>query len=117
MKMLDNLLRFLTPQPPPGSFPAHVNSCNFHTESSIHIGWSAEGNWLHPQGTMAGSYKPLAQVIHRAKAPSKDNLPLHYFSGHLTNSTTADSYRCLDLGHKLNRINPEALNDVITFFI
>ena len=100
----------LPPQPPAGSFPAHINSCNFHTESSVHLGWSHD--WLHPSGTMAASYQPLSQVIQRAKAPSTDNLPLHYYSGHVTNSTAADSYRGLGHGHKINKTNANTMNSV-----
>ena len=97
------------PQPPACSFPAHVNSSNFHTQSSVHLGWSQD--WLHPSGTMAVSYQPLSQLPHRAKAPSRDNLPLHYFPGHLMNSTTADSYRSAERGRTLNK-DAQALNSV-----
>ena len=100
----------LSPQPPAGSFPAHVNSSNYHTESSVHLGWSHD--WLYPSGTMAASYQPLSQRPHRAKAPSVDNLPLHYFPSHLMNSTTADSYRSVENGGTLNKISPQALNNV-----
>lgn len=100
----------LPPQPPAGSFPSHVDSSNYHTQSSVHLGWSRD--WLHPSGTMAASYQPLSQLPHRAKAPSTDNLPLHYFPGHLMKSTTADSYRNVENGSMLSKIKPQALNNV-----
>lgn len=68
-------------EPPPNSYPHHVDGSDLHTLSSVHLGGSPFYRYSTCGSTMSRSYPPISAPTVRVRAPEKDSIPFDYSHG------------------------------------